>query len=195
MASSDWSIAVSCPTLIACGHFTDRLDHVQQRRISSSGHGNGLLSTIVQGCGAAHCWSALGGVSGMPTSAAGEGQPAPGWGGRPLCGHSRSLGSASGPRSDVPVTGLHPDAAPRPNFSRSPAERPKIGRRASGAAESSSRTFTCKTITLGSDRRIVSRLAHSLLQYLDERRGRCRSTRLRPTLLARRASTRRDCTD
>jgi hypothetical protein len=91
----------------------------------------------------------------MPTLAAGQGQADHGWGGRPLCGHSRSLGSASGPQSDVPVTGFHPDAAPRPDFSRSPAERSKIGRRASGAAESSTSPFTCKTSTLGSDRRIV----------------------------------------
>jgi hypothetical protein len=48
-----------------------------------------------------------------------------------------------------------PDEGPRPDFSRSPAERPKIGRRGSGAAESSTRTFTCKSITLGFDRRIV----------------------------------------
>ena len=44
----------------------------------------------------------------MPTSAAGERQPAAGWGERPLWGHRRSLGSASGPQSDVPVTGLRP---------------------------------------------------------------------------------------
>jgi hypothetical protein len=91
----------------------------------------------------------------MPTLAAGWGQPAHGWRGRPLCGHSRSLGSASGPQSDGPVTGLHPYEAPRPNFSRSPAERSKIGRRASGEAGSSRGTLTCKNTGLGSGRRIV----------------------------------------
>jgi hypothetical protein len=91
----------------------------------------------------------------MPTLAAGEGQPAHGWEGLPLFGHSRSLGSASGPQSDVPVTGFHPDAAPRPNFSRSPAKRSKIGRRGSGAAESSTGTLTCKNTDLASGRRIV----------------------------------------
>ena len=91
----------------------------------------------------------------MPTLAAGWGQPAHGWGGLPLFGHSRSLGSASGPHSDVPVIGLHPDEAPRPNFSRSLVKRSKIGRRASGAAESSTGTLTCKNPGLGSNRRIV----------------------------------------
>ena len=78
---------------------------------------------------------------------AGMGLPAHGWEGLPS--PVLSLAAAPPPGSDVPWPGLHPDGAPRSDFSRSPAERPRIGRRGRWSATASQGTLPGKTPGLG----------------------------------------------
>ncbi len=93
----------------------------------------------------------------MPTLVAGQGQAATGGEGAPAW-TPRSLGSAW-----APLTSLHPYEAPRPNFSRSPAERPRIGRRVTGAGGGVSRWASRQNPRLGGHGQIVASVARTLL--------------------------------
>jgi hypothetical protein len=58
--------------------------------------------------------------------------PSHGWGRLPSSARRRSRAAAPAPGADVPLTYPYPSEAPRPDFSRYPAERPIFGRSAGG---------------------------------------------------------------
>jgi hypothetical protein len=58
--------------------------------------------------------------------------PSHGWGSLPSSARRRSRAAAPAPGADVPLTYPYPSEAPRPDFSRYPAELPIFGRSAVG---------------------------------------------------------------
>src|SRR5262249_35431088 len=64
------------------------------------------------------------------------------------------------------LLGRPPPEAPRPDFSRYPAERPRIGRHGRCSADSCTWTLTCKNTGLGSDGLAIEHVAYALLAAL-----------------------------